>query len=167
MKIRLLNAKDAGIYRTIRLEAVQDAPLAFAESAAEARGKSFDDFVNYLDSHERGDFVLGAFEDDTLIGVVGFFRTAHGKHSHKGTIWGMYVRPAYRRRGVGAALIAAAIERARNIAGVRQMNLSVTASNTAAKRLYENAGFRVYGVEPGALSMEGKYFDEDLMQLVL
>src|SRR5258707_532281 len=102
MKIRLLNAKDAGSYRTIRLEAVHDAPLAFAESTAEAREKSFDDFVNYLDSHERGDFVLGAFEDDTLIGVVGFFRTAHSKHSHKGTIWGMYVRPAYRRRGVGA-----------------------------------------------------------------
>ncbi len=167
MKIRPLNVKDAGIYRTIRLEAVQDSPLAFAESAAEAREKSFDDYVNYLDAHARGDFVLGAFDDEKLIGVVGFYRTAHRNHLHKGTLWGMYVRPVYRRRGVGAALILAAVESARRTSGVRRINLSVNASNAAAKHLYEKTGFRVYGVEPGALGVDGSYFDEELMQLVL
>ena len=160
--IRLLNRHDAAIFRSIRLEAVQDSPLAFAESVAEANDKSLIDFENYLDSHGRGDFVLGDFDGEKLIGVIGFFRSAHRKHFHKGTIWGMYVTPAYRSRGVGAALF-----KTRSLTGLRQINLTVTSGNAAAKRLYEKAGFRVFGIEPAGLNLEGGYFDEELMQLLL
>jgi ribosomal protein S18 acetylase RimI-like enzyme len=167
MNIRLLTAEDAAIFRAIRLAAVQDAPLAFAESFAEASAKSDEDFAHYLDAHSRGDFVLGAFNEGNLIGIVGFYRTNHAKHFHKGTIWGMYVKPDYRRRGVGAALIDAVIQRARTMPGVRQINLTVASATSAAKHLYESAGFRVYGTEPAALKFDGAHFDEDLMQLVL
>ncbi|HEY2988755.1 MAG TPA: GNAT family N-acetyltransferase [Candidatus Binatia bacterium] len=151
MKIRLLDCNDAQIFRSIRLEAVHDTPMAFAESVAEAKGRSLADFENYLDSHNRGDFVLGAFDErDALVGVVGFYREAHVQYFHKGVIWGMYVKPAFRRRGVGAALLSAAIERTRTLAGIRRVNLAVTSPNGAAKRLYERLGFRVYGIEPAA-----------------
>jgi ribosomal protein S18 acetylase RimI-like enzyme len=168
MKIRLLNRDDAQIFRSIRLEAVQDTPMAFAESAAEARGKSMADFENYLDSHGRGDFVFGAFDErDALVGVVGFYREAHAKYFHKGVIWGMYVKPAFRRRGIGAALLSAAIERTRELPGILRVNLAVTSPNGAAKRLYEKSGFRVYGIEPAGLNIDGEYLDEVFMQLVL
>ena len=79
----------------------------------------------------------------------------------------MYVTPAYRSRGVGAALLSAAIDKTRSLTGLRQINLTVTSGNVAAKRLYEKAGFRVFGIEPAGLNLEGGYFDEELMQLLL
>jgi len=168
MNIRALNRSDAAIFRDLRIEAIQDTPVAFGESLVEVTLKTLEDFANHLDSHDRGDFVLGAFDlAETLIGVVGFFRTPYSKLLHKGTIWGMYVRPANRRNNVGTALLTAAIERVRNMPGVNRVNLAVSSSNTSARRLYEKLGFRIYGTEPGSISIDGSCYDEDLMQLAL
>lgn len=79
----------------------------------------------------------------------------------------MYVTPAYRGRGVGATLLSAAIDKTRSLTGLRQINLTVTSGNAAAKRLYEKVGFRVFGTEPAGLNLEGNYFNEELMQLLL
>ncbi len=113
MNIRLLNHDDTEIFRILRIEAVHESPSAFAESIVGVTEKSLADFADHLDSHERGDFVLGAFDDaNQLMGIVGFYRAIHAKKSHKGTLWGIYVTPAKRQQGVGRALVAAAIERA-------------------------------------------------------
>lgn len=48
--------------------------------------------------------------------------------------------PAARRRGLGAALLAAVLDAARE-AGARRFFLEVAADNTAARLLYEGAGF--------------------------
>jgi len=50
------------------------------------------------------------------------------------------VDEAYRRRGIGAALIRAAIERARE-AGARTVDLTSRPSREAANRLYRRLGF--------------------------
>jgi ribosomal-protein-alanine N-acetyltransferase len=50
------------------------------------------------------------------------------------------VAPRARRRGVGGGLLAAAMQRAA-AAGARAMFLEVAATNTAARSLYERAGF--------------------------
>ena len=55
----------------------------------------------------------------------------------------MYVAPEYAGRGVGQKLLTACIERAREIPGLEQLQLTVTDSNARAKSLYEKAGFRV------------------------
>lgn len=52
------------------------------------------------------------------------------------------VEPAYRRRGAGAALVAAAVEYA-TLNGATSVLLQVWASNGGAVRLYERQGFRV------------------------
>jgi ribosomal protein S18 acetylase RimI-like enzyme len=52
----------------------------------------------------------------------------------------MAVEPAYRRRGVGAALLEAAEDEARR-RGLPYMTLMVTEENAAARALYERAGY--------------------------
>jgi ribosomal protein S18 acetylase RimI-like enzyme len=57
---------------------------------------------------------------------------------------GMLVAPGWRRRGVGSALMAEAIARAR-AAGAHKLTLQVWPHNTAALALYERFGFQREG----------------------
>ena len=57
---------------------------------------------------------------------------------------GMLVAPGWRRRGVGRALMAEAIARAR-AAGAHKLTLQVWPHNTAALALYERFGFQREG----------------------
>lgn len=58
----------------------------------------------------------------------------------------MYVAHEARGRGVGRALLLAAIERARALSGVEQIHLAVTTHNSAARALYVSVGFVAYGM---------------------
>jgi RimJ/RimL family protein N-acetyltransferase len=82
-------------------------------------------------------------------------------------IWGMYVTPAARGRGVGATILRAAVERARSWPGIAQVHLSVTETSKEATRLYASEGFREWGVEPRALHWDGRFVAEHHMVLDL
>ena len=49
----------------------------------------------------------------------------------------------------------------------RQVQLSVTANNAAARQLYASLGFEEYGLEREALCVNGELYDEVLMALAL
>ena len=113
----------------------------------------------------KSSLVLGASENGKVIGVIGLKQEDGPKEAHKGFVWGFYVEPDYRKRGVGAALISAVLTASRRI--VEQVTLSVVADNTAAITLYERFGFVPYGLEPRALKTQDGYSDELLMVLFL
>ncbi|MGY4644164.1 N-acetyltransferase family protein [Cellulomonas sp. URHB0016] len=64
----------------------------------------------------------------------------------------MAVLPGARGRGVGAALLAGILDRARD-AGRSAVSLSVEDGNTVARSLYERHGFVVVGREGGSDTM--------------
>jgi len=111
--------------------------------------------------------VYGAFVDGTLAGVVGWSREARAKNRHKAFVFGMFVAPEHARRGVGAALLAHLVDAARREPGVEQLVLTVTDSNTAARSLYERAGFRSFGVEPRAIRVGDAYYAKNHMILFI
>lgn len=147
--IRALTAEDLDAYVALRREALLDTPLAFAASPG-------DDFASSAEALRESmkkapDWMLfGAFEE-RLIGSVGLFRDRHLKAAHKMHVWGMYVTPAHRGRGVAAALLAAAIAHARTVPGIDWIHLGVSEAAAAARRVYERAGFTIWGTEPDAL----------------
>ena len=55
------------------------------------------------------------------------------------------LRPGFRARGMGSALLERVLSEGRGL-GARRATLEVRASNTAARRLYERLGFYVAGV---------------------
>src|SRR5258706_6466632 len=133
----------------------------FIETAA--RGKEV--FRQRLGSGDDV-FYLGAF-DDSLIGIVGFYREEGIKNRHKGYVVSMYVLPERRGQGVGKALVQELIARARQIDGLEQLLLAVVTTNRTASLLYRSLGFEIYGTQPGALKVGESYWDEDLMILRL
>ena len=89
------------------------------------------------------------------------------KLRHKAFIWGMYVTPEHRRHGLGRRLLEAALAQARELPGLRQINLEVVTSNRAAYTLYESCGFETFGVERDAFSVDRTYHDVAYMTLRL
>jgi RimJ/RimL family protein N-acetyltransferase len=98
--------------------------------------------------------------------MTGVFTMDQPKLAHVGSVWGVYVRPAFRGRGVGERLLRACVDWARAQDRV-MLKLSVVAGNDVARRCYERVGFTAYGVEPLAVRWEGELHDEILMALRL
>jgi ribosomal protein S18 acetylase RimI-like enzyme len=108
---------------------------------------------------------FAVFADDELAGFVALIHPQRQKLRHGAELAGMYVAPEYRRRGYGQALMRAVIARAQSLHGVRQLKLGVNATNTAARQLYQSAGFIFVGMEPDALCVDGDYHDVALYLL--
>ncbi len=169
MEIRALTPSDAAAFQRLRLQGLQESPTAFGSSYAEEVERSLDEVAQRL-SAGGGDegFVLGALTaDGVLVGVTGLHRRARAKTGHKAHVWGMYVAPAFRGQGIGRALLEAVITRARATPDLRQLNLTVTASNAAARGLYRACGFETFGLERAALQVDGQYYDTEYMALRL
>jgi ribosomal protein S18 acetylase RimI-like enzyme len=172
MNIRRLTAADADALYGLRLHALQSDPRGFRESHEELQNVAVATYAQRLGDVTDDTFVLGAFADNEtigceLIGMVGFYREQALKCRHKGWIWGMFVMPNHRGRGVGRALLAAAIERARKIAGLAVIRLSVSTTQDAARGLYQGCGFRVTCREAQAMIVDGVFIDEEQMTLSL
>ena len=162
MKVRSLDSTDARAYQRLRLLALQESPTAFSASHADEIGRSMDDVAARITPSSDGSIcTLGIFELDKLAGFVVVIHPQREKLCHAVELAGMYVAPAFRRRGFGRALLKAAVAHVQAIAGVRQITLGVNVTNTGAKALYQSIGFASYGVEPDALRVDGRFYGEE------
>jgi RimJ/RimL family protein N-acetyltransferase len=157
VQIRVLTEQDAGEFFRLRRRALLEAPEAFLAAPE-------DDLVSTEAAareqlRRAGAAVFGAYSD-VLAGMLGLYRGSHAKSAHKVFLWGMFVRPESRRQGLARALVEAAIAHASGLPGVAVVHLSVSGGASAARRLYEAAGFRVWGTEPDAIRVAGRSFDE-------
>jgi len=165
MLIRPLGESDAAIYWNLRLESLQNEPLGFGKAAEEHRATTVEQTASRFRDMPADSFNLGAFDGEDLIGIATFIRDTNLKERHKGRIYGVYVAPSHRRKGIGRALIADVLQRAKEDPTLEQILLAVATGQTAARQLYLSFGFQVYGTEPGALKVGSDYVDEDYMIL--
>jgi ribosomal protein S18 acetylase RimI-like enzyme len=160
-QVRRLGPDDAAAFQALRLEGLSTDPCAFAASHDEESGQSLAEVAARLERQP----VFGAVAEGVLLAVAGFSVPVAAKKRHKGLLWGVYVRQTARGRGLGRAVVARVIEHAR--AQVVQLHAAVVMSNETARRLYRSLGFEPYGVEPRGLACAGRYFDQELLVLLL
>jgi ribosomal protein S18 acetylase RimI-like enzyme len=159
--IRRIAPTAAVLYRDIRLEGLQRNPEAFASAFESENVQPLTWFADRLADSD----ILGAFEDPNLLGTAALSIQKGPKHTHKGVLWGMYVRPHARSVGIGRRLVEAVINLARS--RVELIQLTVVQENEPARRLYASLGFVEYGIEKNALKQNGRYYDEILMAKAL
>jgi ribosomal protein S18 acetylase RimI-like enzyme len=84
--------------------------------------------------------------------------------AHSGVL-GLGVAAGFRGKGIGGALMRAALERGR-AAGLTRIELSVREDNATARALYERFGFVVEGVQRKAVLVDGQYHQLVAMALL-
>ncbi len=146
-------------YYDLLVKAITNEPQFFRISPIDIEREVFptkDTFEN---------FTLGAFSDEgELLGTVGFKRDLFVKLKHKGLIFRMYVSEKTKGKGLGRKLLQALIERASQDKILKQIYLTVVATNHRAKSLYLSEGFEVFSTEINSIQMtENEFVDEDSM----
>lgn len=167
MLFRKLTPADAADFRAFRRAALVESPAAFGESVEEHDRASVEDVARRLAADPDSNFVLAAFDGGRIIGTAGFHREQRLRRRHKGVVWGVFVDPACRGRGIAGQLLGRLLDDVRSLAGMRTVLLSVSTGQGAARRLYTRAGFRTVGIEPLALQTEEGFSDEEHLVLVL
>lgn len=150
--------------RDLRLEGLQAAPDAFASSFEEEAARPLDWFRTVAAGPGRN-AIFGAFDSGVIVGMAGFVAAERAKERHKGTLVGVYVQPAYRRRKLARRLVEAVIEHASG--HVAMLLATAAADKEPARALYRGLGFTTYGTEPKAMRVGGRMVGTDLITLDL
>lgn len=105
--------------------------------------------------------VFVAEEDTAIVGRLSLARDVHPASRHVADL-GLMVAASHRRRGLGKALLAQAVEWAEAV-GVRKLELHVFPWNEPAIALYDTFGFEREGVRKGHYLRDGVPVDAILM----
>ena len=167
LTIRTLGEADLAAYKALRDHALAHHEEAFTSDALTEASRTVQSYRSRLGDLVDGGFTLGAWRGDRLVGAITCERDPRSKVRHIGHIVGTMVASDQQAQGVGRALLNALVARASADDELHQLTLSVTASNSAAVRLYESAGFARYGSLARALRVGGRFLDKHLMQLNL
>lgn len=153
-----LRAGDAGRYWALRQAMLREAPWAFASDVETDVAQDPARFARRLT--REGHSIL-AIEDESgeLVAAAGVVRRPKRKLAHRAEIWGVYVLPTFRGRGLGKRVVRAAMETGLSWEGVTSISLSMS-ERSAARGVYESLGFLAWGVEPDVLRWEGRSYDE-------
>jgi RimJ/RimL family protein N-acetyltransferase len=108
--------------------------------------------------------IFGIREDGRLVGTC----QLHSIHPvHRSAELQIRIgEPDARGRGVGTAAVAGLLELGFHELALHRIYLHVFAANEPARRLYEQAGFRVEGVQREAACIDGAWVDVVLMALL-
>jgi ribosomal protein S18 acetylase RimI-like enzyme len=143
VKIRRLVADEWKSYRNLRLRALKVDPMAFGSDLRRESTYTSDKWMGWAESGASGDeaatFVIEAVPG-RLVGMAGLY-SDEGKYH----LWGMWVAPEYRGRGLGSKLLDRVLSWAEVTRPNREVRLDVNPTQAVAVRLYESRGFRSSG----------------------
>ncbi|GAA4349374.1 GNAT family N-acetyltransferase [Angustibacter luteus] len=132
--VRALDGDDWNTYRGLRLAALQDAPDAFASSYEDEQ--AYDEAFWRLRMGRSARLV--AESDEEAVGIVS---VGQAREHDVAELFGMWVVPGFRGKGVAWQLTQAAGEHARR-EGQRALKLWVSTDNGRAVAFFSSAGFR-------------------------
>ena len=148
-------------FQDLRLEALQNDPLAFGSSYEEEKNLTQDEWKRRIKNS------LFAVSNDKPIGMIVYIINDKIKTRHVADIFGIYVKKEYRGQDIGTKLIESALKIIQKNGAVSKIKLTVNPEQKAAVKLYEKCGFQLAGRLKKELKVEDKFYDEIIMERFL
>lgn len=166
---RQIELKDIDAFYAVRASALEQSPQSYGNHLEQWRSAPQAQVVSMIEDAlaSPDNAIVGAFADGALLGMGGLNRERKLNVVHKATLWGLFVVPEQRRKGIGRQILGHVIEIARGVAGLDYVRLIVTATDEPARALFESVGFAEYGNEQRGIRHEGKYYDQVYMRFDL
>jgi len=109
-----------------------------------------------------GKIIIAALCKNEIAGFVTFDNWDARKTMHSGYL-SIYLLKEYRGMGLGKELMRTLLQWGKNNKIIRKMTLAVFSNNKNAIALYKKIGFKVEGLCPGDMKINGRYYDSILM----
>lgn len=156
-------------FRDLRLLSLQDSPTAFLATYEDELQVPEEKWKKRIEGSllsQVGEMVV-ARNGTKLVGLVGVQYMQHAKMRHVAHVWGTYVDPKYRGQGLGRKLVEEILRMAREHTGIKKIKIEVVPEQISAYELYKKMGFQMIGVSHGDLFVDGTYYDEIMMEMML
>jgi ribosomal protein S18 acetylase RimI-like enzyme len=140
LEVRAVRARDAAELRALRLRALADAPGAFAIAADTESARPDREWEELARESERADSVVvyAAIDGGRWLGMAA--GRWHDREQGIAHLWGTWVDPELRGRGVGERLVDA-VRGWAAAHGARFLRLGVITAEGDATPFYERLGF--------------------------
>lgn len=122
-------------------------------------------FEQFIEQQTPGKFIVGAFDQDKLVGIGGFSQETKAKLAHQGTIIQVYVQSGFRGQKIGDHLLLATLREAFAMLAIEQIIISVFTTNAGAYKLYTHLGFKEFALHKRDLKVNDHYHDLRLMMI--
>ncbi len=156
-------------FKEVRLRSLKNSPTAFLATFEDEMQTPEEKWKARIEGSLKGEagVTLIAKLQGKVVGLVGVQFMQHAKMRHVAHIWGTYVDPDFRGLGIGRKLMDGILAAAKNRAGIKKIKIEVVPEQISAFELYKKLGFEVIGISHGDLFVEGNYYDEILMEMML
>ena len=153
MEVVRLGPDDWEMLRDLRLRAVEEEPYAFAKTYEEEAKTTEEEWREKLATSSY----FFAKEDDKPVGMVCTVREKGVKLQHIARMFSVYVVPEARSKGIGSALMRAAMDELERDPTTVKIKLYVSEMQKEAQGLYEKMGFKIMGTQEKEMYVNGKY----------
>ena len=102
--------------------------------------------------------LVACVDEEEVVGHLGLEMFTRPRRRHVGQI-GMAVRDDWQSKGIGRALMEAALDLADKWLGLTRVELTVYSDNAAGVALYEKFGFEIEGAHRRYALRNGEYVD--------
>ncbi len=142
-------------YKALRLEALKNEPISYANSHEESLEHPDEKWQKLL---EEGNTWF-AEVDGKLVGMASVDRSSKLKVKHHASIVAVYVSPDFRGKGLARKLLETILKSLEEDPEIVKVDLDVTTTLEPAIHLYESLGFKIVGTYEKEYKINGKYYD--------
>ena len=138
--LKRLRESDWQELRSMRLKALRSDPSVFASNYDKESAMTEAEWRSWLQNeNDAATFVL--YEDNVPVGITGIGVDRDDRTKTRAVLWGSWLEPQIRRKGLSAILYAERIAWAKQHPSIERIVVSHRASNTASKRAILKHGF--------------------------
>ena len=141
VSIRRIGESDWREFRAIRLKALKSDPEVFGSSYEKESANSDDDWIAWV-NRENGR-IFHIYDGSKLIGMTGIYFGDGKDDDETAFLWGSWLEPDYRRRGISDLMYKVRIECAKENENIRGIVVSHRESNVASKFANQKHGFEL------------------------